>query len=158
VVEYYARSHELDASVWYELKAEPNKYTIDLDPAVMTLGATVTQDDFLETLQYKFNVTHDPITLANVTANVTIRFRTVDVVSKSEVSDIINITFISSGETEAQRCDFSMLQVTSQFAADTTFAYEIAESDTDLTVKEIVVPMTTNGLTDLSIVSRKCRS
>jgi hypothetical protein len=81
-----------------------------------------------------------------------------DVVSMSEVSDVFNVSFISSGETEAQRCDFSMLQITSQFAADTTFTYEIAESDDNLFVKDIVVPMTTNGLTDLSIVSKKCRS
>jgi hypothetical protein len=112
----------------------------------------------LETLQYQFNVTQDPITGANKTANVTLRFRTWDVVSKAEVSDIINVTFISSDETEAQRCDFSMLQITSQFDADTTFSYEIAESDDNLLVKTIVVPMTTNGLTDLSIVSKKCRS
>jgi hypothetical protein len=113
----------------------------------------------LETLTLDgFNVTRDVITGAPKTSTVTIRFRTVDVVSKSEVNDTMEITLISSGETEAQRCDFSMLEVTSQLPVDTKFTYEIGESDTNLLVKDIVVPMTTNGLNDISIVSKKCRS
>jgi hypothetical protein len=82
----------------------------------------------------------------------------VDVVSKSEVSDYITVKILSSGENEAQRCDFSGLTVTSQMPANPTFVYDIAKSTEDLLVKEIYAPIMIAGLDDPSIISKKCAS
>jgi hypothetical protein len=39
---HYVNGRSERESVWYELKAEPGKTTIDLDADTMTLGAIVT--------------------------------------------------------------------------------------------------------------------
>lgn len=75
-----------------------------------------------------------------------------DVASKSEVSDYITIVVLSSGENEAQRCDFSGLTVTSQMPV-APFVYDIAKSTEDLLVKEIYAPIKIEGLDDPSIIS-----
>jgi hypothetical protein len=39
---HYVNGYTERESVWYELKAEPGKTVMNLDPEFMTLGATVT--------------------------------------------------------------------------------------------------------------------
>jgi hypothetical protein len=68
------------------------------------------------------------------------------------------IKILSSGENEAQRCDFSGLTVTSQMPSPAIFVYNIAKSTEPVLVKEIYAPIMISGLDDPSIISKRCAS
>jgi hypothetical protein len=88
---------------WITIQTKENRFTTDLDN--MQFGLTLDQDTYLESMIYDFKTDATTVgTPKHVWIDVC--FTTMDLASLSHVEDCVVVKVVSSGENEAERCDF----------------------------------------------------